>query len=124
MKQIVFALILVSGLVGCANDSAPPDDGNLFKITLLGGGSKGTDPRPNMRVIRHDLATGAVLGDKLSDINGVADFGDIGATRATFSVIETNIDSNGTTTGKDITTFVFNGILDTLSIRPLGYAEK
>lgn len=79
-----------------------------FKLTILGGGQTGTGPLPGIRVLRHDTTTGAVVGNLLTDANGVADFGDIGATRTTISIVTTRTFTcgQGTCTDKDIFTLV------------------
>ncbi len=71
-----------------------------LKITLLFG----TTPASGIRVILNDPNTGAVVADKLADANGIADFGNIGAARTTFSVVTTRMDSFRTS--KRIETFV------------------
>jgi hypothetical protein len=72
-----------------------------LKVTLLGGGPTETDPLTGVRVIRHDTISGAVLGDKLTDAQGVADFGTIGVPRTTVSLIDPDGDGD-----KDIFTLV------------------
>ena len=67
----------------------------------MGGGPTETGPLIRVRVIRHDTISGAVLGDKMTDAQGVADFGDIGATRTTISIVDP-----WKRTGKDILTVV------------------
>ncbi len=75
-----------------------------FKVTLLGSGPRGIDPLPSTRVILNDPTTGAVVGDKLTDAKGVADFGDIGSPRTTLSIITQRTDGGGNR--KNIFTFV------------------
>jgi hypothetical protein len=48
----------------------------------------GTSPQEGVRVLRHDVDTGAVLDDRYTDATGIANFGMIGTSRSTISLIE------------------------------------
>lgn len=75
-----------------------------LKVTLLSG----TTPAPGIRVLLNDPTTGSVVGDLLTDANGEADFGNIGVTRTTVSIVTSRTETFGTftETSKNILTFV------------------
>ncbi|MEW6683698.1 MAG: kelch repeat-containing protein [Nitrospirota bacterium] len=93
-----------AGNVGRASFTVTVVTPTTLAVTVLGGGPTGHDPLPGVRVLRHDPATGALLGDLLTNASGVADFGDIGATRATISIVTTRAQS--TPPSHDIFTYV------------------
>src|SRR5262249_4957559 len=64
----------------------PSNQSHQFALKLLGNGPTGTDPASGIRVLRHDVS-GAVVADMFTDADGVADFGDVGTERATFSIV-------------------------------------
>lgn len=61
-------------------------------VTVLGG-AQADDPVPGLRVLRHDVSTGAFLEERTTDDAGQASFGTIGAPRATVTVLR---DDRGT----------------------------
>jgi hypothetical protein len=63
-----------------------------LKVTTLGSGAQLEGPLAGIRVLRQNPSTGAVLGDVVTDNNGVADFGEIGTTRTTLSWVTTRSD--------------------------------
>lgn len=84
--------------------------GTSFKVTLLNGAS----PASGIRVLLNDPASGSIIGDTLTDANGIADFGNIGATRTTFSIVTTQ--TSTFPTRKVIQTFV-NILADTFTLQ-------
>ena len=97
--------ISVTTLAGTQTSDADftvPGNNTAFRVTLLGAGPSATAPRAGVEVLVHDPFSGALLGDKSTDTNGVADFGNVGRTQVTVSVVTTTQDF-GT---KNITTFV------------------
>lgn len=59
--------------------------GNLTVRVL--GGATGDIPQVGVRVLRHDLGTGAVLDDQVTGVGGIVDFGVIRTSRTTISVV-------------------------------------
>jgi List-Bact-rpt repeat protein len=79
-----------------------------FVLQLVGGGPRGTDPVSGVRVLRHDLTTGAVLADRVTDAGGIVNFGDVGADRTTISIATSDSTHRSTITFVDFPTGPFS----------------
>jgi hypothetical protein len=58
-----------------------------FILTLLKSGLSGPVPAPNIRVFLNDPVTGNLIEDSTTNASGIADFGEIGTTRISFSIL-------------------------------------
>lgn len=84
----------------------PVSTSTTFRVIVLESGPTRHDPTPNARVLLNDPTTGALLGDRVTDAGGVADFGETGQARATVSFVSERPGTPGSPTEKRIFTFV------------------